>query len=103
MFGITKRIALIVLSVWLILTGLNEVAGIGFRGAGTILNVLAIAAGLLILLQGKSWSAKVGMILLGAWLTARGLLAIVGVGVQGVGLVLNILAIAAGVLILLEE
>jgi hypothetical protein len=103
MFGVTKRIAMIVLSIWLILTGLLALTNIGFTGAGLILNLLAIAAGVLILLQGESWSARIGMILLGAWLVARGLLALVDVGIQGVGPITNLLAIAAGVLILLER
>lgn len=103
MLGLTKRIALIVLSIWLIATGLIALTGISFPGAGLILNLLAIAAGVLILLQGDSWSARIGMILLGVWLVAKGLLALVNVGVQGISVILNVLAIAAGVLILLEE
>lgn len=103
MFGLTKRIALIVLSVWLILTGLFSLAGAGFSGAGLILNLLAIAAGVLILLQTDSWSARIGMILLGAWLVARGLLGVVDIGVQGIGMIMDLLAIAAGVLILVER
>lgn len=42
------------------------------------------------------------MILLGAWLVTRGSLALVDVGIEGAGLITNLLAIAAGVLILLE-
>ena len=103
MLGLTKRIALIVLSVWLIATGLFSLADIGFSGAGLVLNLLAIAAGVLILLQGDSWPARIGMLLLGIWLTAKGLAALVGFSIQGVGLILNVLAIAAGVLILVEE
>ncbi|MFO7741787.1 MAG: hypothetical protein R6X31_05665 [Anaerolineae bacterium] len=103
MFGLTKRIALIVLSVWLMLTGLFSLAGTGFTGAGLILNLLAIGAGVLILLQGDSWSARIGMILLGAWLVARGLLGVVDVGVQGIGMIMDLVAIAAGVLILVER
>ena len=103
MFGLTKRIALIVLSVWLILTGLFSLAGIGFTGSGLILSLLAIGAGMLILLQGDSWSARIGMILLGVWVVARGLLGVVDVGVQGIGTVMDVLAIAAGVLILVER
>jgi hypothetical protein len=103
MLGLSKRVALIVLGIWLIATGLFAMAGIGFSGAGLVLNILAIVAGTLILLQGDDWSAKIGMILLGVWLLARGLIPLVGINVQGINLVLNVLAIAAGVLILLEE
>lgn len=103
MFGISKRIALVVLSIWLIATGLFAVADIGFSGAGLVLNLLAIVAGALILLQAEDWSAKIGMILLGAWLVARGLVAVVDIGIQGIGTILSVVAIAAGVLILLER
>jgi hypothetical protein len=103
MFGRNKRIAMVVLSVWLILSGLLAFGGIGFSGAGLLTSLLAIAAGALILLQGESWSAKIGMILLGVWLVARGLLPLVDLSFQGMGLLMNLLAIAAGVLILLER
>jgi hypothetical protein len=103
MFGLTKRVAMIVLSIWLILTGLFSLTDIGFTGAGLILNLLAIGAGVLILVQGDSWPARIGMILLGIWLGARGLLGLVDVGIQGIGLIMNLLAVAAGVLILVER
>jgi hypothetical protein len=102
-FGLSKRIAMILLSIWLIATGLLSLGSIGFSGAGLMLNLLAIAAGGLILLQGESRSARIGMILLGIWLLARGLLPLVDFSFQGIGLLMNVLAIATGVLILLER
>lgn len=103
MFGISKRIALIVLSIWLIASGLLAVADIGFPGQDLVLNLLAIASGALILLQSDSWQARIGMMLLGAWLVTTGLIALVSISVQGIGPVMNLLAIAAGVLILVEK
>ena len=103
MLGVSKRIALIVLAVWLVATGLFGLIDLTFSGSGLVLNILAIVAGVLILLQGDSWSAKIGMILLGVWLVLRGLVAVAGVSFQGSSLVLNLLAVGAGVLILLEE
>ena len=103
MLGLTKRVALIVLSVWLIATGLFAVADIGFASAGLILNLLAIVAGVLILLQAEKWSAQIGMTLLGIWLAATGLMPLIAINIQAIGLVLNLLAIAAGVLILVER
>jgi hypothetical protein len=94
---------MIVLSIWLIATGLLALGNFGFSGVGLVLNLLAIAAGGLILLQGETWSAKIGMLLLGVWLVARGLLALVGFSLQGIGPITNVLAIAAGVLILLDR
>ena len=79
MFGLDQRIALIILSVWLIATGLLSVAGIGLSGSGLTLSVLSIAAGVLILVQGDSWAPRTGMLLLGAWLLLTGLLTVVNV------------------------
>lgn len=102
MLGVDKRTALIVLSIWLILAGFFGIAAFSFSGLGLILNILAIAAGVLILLQGRSWTADIGMILLGIWLVATGLLGLIDLNIPGIGLVLNILVIVAGVLILLK-
>ena len=103
MFGLTKRVAMIILSVWLITTGLFALGDITFGGADLLLNLLAIAAGGLILWQGKSWSTKIGMILLGAWLLAEGLLGVLPVAIPNVDLIMDLVAIAAGVLILLKR
>lgn len=49
-----------------------------------------------------SITKKIGMILLSVWLIASGLIAFIPV-LSGLGVVLPILAIAAGVLILLDR
>ena len=43
---------------------------------------------------------NLGMLLLGIWLTVTGLLQVVSIPIPAIGLVLALLAIAAGVLIL---
>ncbi|MGH7550260.1 MAG: hypothetical protein ACREK3_05835 [Gemmatimonadota bacterium] len=43
---------------------------------------------------------NLGMLLLGIWLVLTGLLPLLDVGVEGIGSVMAILAVAAGVLIL---
>ncbi len=103
MFGLTKRLAMLLLSVWLIASGLLSVADIGFQGATLILDLLAMAAGILILLQWESWSAKIGMILLGAWLVAQGLLGLLPISIQSIDVILGLAALAAGILILLKR
>lgn len=40
---------MMVLGIWLILTGLVPLANINIEGIGTLLNILAIAAGVLLL------------------------------------------------------
>lgn len=44
---------------------------------------------------------NVGMLLLGIWLILTGLLQIVSISIAGIGIILALLAIGAGVLILL--
>jgi uncharacterized membrane protein YccF (DUF307 family) len=47
---LTKSLGMLLLGIWLIVTGLLQVVSIPITGIGTILAVLAIAAGVLILL-----------------------------------------------------
>ncbi len=75
-----------------------------FTGSQTILAVVALAAGVLILLAGRGGvSAKLGTILLAVWLIVTGLLDLTNFHFAGSGIVLAILALAAGVLILLRR
>jgi hypothetical protein len=46
---------------------------------------------------------KLGMLLLGIWLSMTGLLKVVSIPIPAIGVILALLAIAAGVLILLER
>jgi hypothetical protein len=48
----TKNIGMLLLSIWLIVTGLAVIVpAVYFNGLGTILGILAIAAGIFILLK----------------------------------------------------
>ena len=44
---------------------------------------------------------NLGMLLLGIWLIISGLIALVGLSFQGLAIIMGVLAIAAGILILL--
>ena len=46
----TKNIGMLLLSIWLILTGLIALFGLSFNGLGIIMGILAIAAGIFILI-----------------------------------------------------
>jgi hypothetical protein len=48
--SVTKNLGMILLAIWLIVTGLLQVVSIAIPGIGVILAVLAIAAGVMILL-----------------------------------------------------
>lgn len=47
---LTKNLGMLLLGIWLILSGLIPLLNLGFSGLGTIMAILAIAAGVLILL-----------------------------------------------------
>jgi len=47
---VPKNLGMILLAIWLILTGLLKIVSFSFPAAGIILAILAIAAGVLILL-----------------------------------------------------
>jgi hypothetical protein len=44
----TRNIGMLLLAVWLILTGLIPLLNLSFSGLGTVMAVLAVAAGILI-------------------------------------------------------
>ena len=48
---LTKNLGMLLLGIWLILTGLLPLLSISFSGQATLMAILAIAAGILILLQ----------------------------------------------------
>ncbi len=47
---ITKNLGMLLLSIWLILNGLTYVLKLSFTGLGTVMGLLALAAGVVILL-----------------------------------------------------
>ena len=46
---VTRNIGMLLLAVWLILTGLIPLLNLSFSGLGTVMAILAIAAGVLII------------------------------------------------------
>jgi hypothetical protein len=47
---ITRNIGMLLLAVWLVLTGLIPLLNLSFSGLGSVMAALAIAAGVLIIL-----------------------------------------------------
>jgi hypothetical protein len=98
-----KKLNIILLSIWLILWGLASLVSLG-GALGLVLDILGIVAGLLILydLRSKSLSRplNLGFLLLGIWLAVISLLGLLSVGLSGIGLILDIVAVAGGGLIL---
>lgn len=47
---LTRNLGMLFLAIWLILTGLMPLLNLSFQGVGTIMAILAIAAGVLLLI-----------------------------------------------------
>jgi hypothetical protein len=47
---VTKNLGLLLLAIWLILTGLVPLMHLSFSGLGMLMSILAIAAGVLLLI-----------------------------------------------------
>ncbi len=45
---VTRNLGMLLLAVWLVMTGLIPLLNLGFSGLGTVMAILAIAAGVLI-------------------------------------------------------
>ena len=45
---ITRNLGMLLLALWLILTGLIPLLNLSFSGLGTLMSILAVAAGVLI-------------------------------------------------------
>jgi hypothetical protein len=107
---ISNNLGMILLAIWLILTGLLPLLSISIPGGETLLAILAIAAGVLILLgparltgglRSMRGTRNWGMLLLGIWLILAGLLPLLSLSIPAEATILALLAVAAGVLILL--
>ena len=98
-----KRWGVIVLSVWLILTGLLPLLNLSFAGSGTVLTVLALVSGILLILgESKAkFRGSVGILLLSIWLIAQAVFSLLNLNFTGRGIVMAVLAVAAGILLLL--
>jgi hypothetical protein len=98
-----KKLSVIQLSIWLIFRGLASLVSLG-GGLGLVLDILGLVAGFLLLydLRGKTLSKplNLGFLLLGIWLVITALLSVLSIGISGIGLVLDIVAVAGGGLIL---
>lgn len=95
-----RNLGMFLLGIWLILTGLLPLLRITIPFSGTILALLAMAAGVLILLRPVRPTSRLGVLLLGLWLIATGLLPLLNVSIPAKDIILGLLAIVAGIAIL---
>ncbi len=100
---ITKNIGVILLAVWLILRGLISLLSLSFPYLGLIMGILAIAAGIVLVVGGGKLGGKWAVIVLAVWLILTGLVALIDLSFSGSGILVGLLAIAAGILLLIQK
>ena len=98
---VTKNLGAVVLAVWLILAGLVPLLRLRFPAYDVVMALLAVAAGILILVGPIRFRRSLGAVLLAVWLILQGLLPLLSISIPNGRLLLDLLAIAAGVLLLL--
>ena len=98
-------LGMILLSIWLIATGLLPLVRISLPGSGMILEILALAAGVLLLVgtSRTKLTHSLGPLLLSIWLVVQGALELLRINFPQSGLIMALLAVAAGTLILLSR
>ena len=109
---ISNSLGILLLAIWLIASGLLPLLNLSIPASGTILALLAVAAGVLILVRPARLGAGSGAMrlagswgipLLAIWLIITGLLPLLSISIPAIGTLLALLAVAAGVLMLLRR
>ncbi len=100
-----KKWGTILLAIWLVATGLVALLNLSFNYSATILALLAVAAGVLILIEGRRvrLGRRLGLLLLSIYLIAAGLVSLLSIRFSRSDIVLALIAIAAGVLLFMER
>jgi hypothetical protein len=98
--GVSFRIAWLLTAIYLIVYGLASILSFSFSGMGTVMAILALAAGVLLLIRMGKIRANIGYLLFFIWLVMIGLMGLVSLG--QLGMVLDITALTAGILIILH-
>lgn len=97
-----SRLGMILLGVWLILTALQTLNVLTWSNGNVLLALLAIAAGILLIIEVRAMpSQNLGRLLLAIWLILMGLFPLLNLSFQGQPQIMAILAAAAGVLLLI--
>lgn len=101
-FANPRNLGLLLLNVWLILSGVLAVATLGAGWVDIVMAILAIAAAALLLFAMLRTEplGELGMLLLAIWLLLTGLISLVGLSFSGLSIVMGLLALIAGILLL---
>ena len=96
---ITHQTGLLLLGLWLLLTGFLRLLGLSLPGGGLLQGLLVLATGVVLLLGGSA-TRNPGFLVLSAWLILTGLSAFIVLRISGLNTILSLLALVAGGLLL---
>ena len=98
-----KMAGTILLAVWLIITGLSPFLKIQIPQFNIILPLLAVAAGIAILITTEKPSGTIGLSLLGIYLLAKGLLPFIKFKIPGSTIAVSLIAIVCGIFLIIRR
>ena len=96
----SERLTYIVLGIFLVLTGLMSFIS-GVSALSVIIAILALAAGILILVKTPGVSNNIGWVMTAIYLIVLGLIGLINFSFSGLSTIMAILSIAAGVILLI--
>ena len=100
---LSDNLGAIFLGVWLALTGLVSLLNLYVPILANLLPLIALVSGILILFGTPKLNKSLGFILLGVWLVLRGLSPFLYIRIPYWGVLVDLLAVAAGILILIKR
>jgi hypothetical protein len=100
---ISDNLGTLFLGVWLVFTGFLSLLNLHIPILANLLPLVALVAGLLILLGSAKLTKSLGFILLGIWLILKGLSPFLYIRIPYFGFLIDFLGVVAGILILLRR
>ena len=101
---LTGKLGTFLLAIWLILYGILPLLNLNLPSADMVLAIIAIVAGIFILLDIRQVPTKnLGRLTLAVFLILMGLIPLLNITFPAQAIVLGVLAIVAGVLLLLNR
>lgn len=100
---IQENIATVLLAVWLIAAALVSLLSLNVPLISNLLPLVALVAGILFLVGSGKLNKSVGVFLLGVWLILRGLTPFLYVKIPYFALVIDALAVIAGIFLILRK
>ena len=99
--GISVFAGWVLAAIYLILVGLTALVNLGFSWLGMVMAILALVAGIVLVIKWAGFKKHLGFLLFILWLILTGLAGLLGLG--SLGTVIAIVAVASGILMILNQ